>query len=337
MLNVCLKMKHLKYSFVGLLLLASALFIVIPTQNHGIFGQNANTTNTTESENPAFDGQNPGFVPQTEDGTAPPPPPSDATKVEDLPKETLVKDPDSDPLSISNRTEILEVLPANSTKIIKFVDEDLKNTTGVGLAPADVLEKLTSKSNDNKSILQLATPDEIKQIKIIAITNATGGEDEEDEPTANATTEETEGGEETNATTVTGGEEPFGIVETNLTNATGGEEQAQAGQGEQQGAADGEEQAQAGGEETNVTNATSGEQPAQAREEQKQAEGEEEQANTAEEEQAQAGQGEQEEAITNATNATGTQAPEELLNTTNDTSILNTTDSEDENDSPEND
>jgi hypothetical protein len=159
-----------------------------------------------------------------------------------LPKESLVKDPDSDPLSITNRTEILEVLPANSTKIIKFVDEDLKNTTGVGLAPADVLEKLTSKSNDNKSILQLANPDEIKQIKIIAITNATGGEEEEDEPTANATTEETEGGEETNATTVTGEEEPFGIVETNMTNATGGEEQAQAGQ-----------------EETNVTNATGGE------------------------------------------------------------------------------
>jgi len=309
-------MKHLKHSFVGLLLLASALFIVIPTQNQGIFGQNANTTNTTESENPAFDGQNPGFVPQTEDGTAPPPPPSDATKVEDLPKETLDKDPDSDPLSITNRTEILEVLPANSTKIIKFVDEDLKNTTGVGLAPADVLEKLTSKSNDNKSILQLATPDEIKQIKIIAITNATGGEDEEDEPTANATTEETEGGEETNATTVTGGEEPFGIVETNITNATGGEEQAQAGQ-----------------EETNVTNATSGEQPAQTKEEQKQAEGEEEQAKTGEEEQAQEVGGE--EAITNATNATAAQPLKELLNKANVTSMLNATDSKDENDNPE--
>ena len=319
MLNVCLEMKVLKYGFVGLLLLASALFIILPTQNQEIFGQVANTTNTTDTERPTAEGLNPGFVPDTEDGAAPPPPPSDATKVEDLPKETPVKDPDRDPLSITNRTEILEVLPANSTKIIKFVDEDLKNTTGVGLAPSDVLEKITSeKSKDNKSFLQLASPEDIKQIESVSssLTNATGGEEEEDEPTANATTEETEGGEETNATTVTRGEEPFGIVETNMTNATGGEEQAQAG-----------------GEETNVTNATSGEQPAQTKEEQKQAEGEEEQANTAEEEQTQAGG--EEEAITNATNATAAQPLKELLNKSNVTSMLNATDSKDENDNPE--
>ncbi len=295
MLNVCLEMKVLKYGFVGLLLLASALFIILPTQNQEIFGQVANTTNTTDTERPTAEGLNPGFVPDTEDGAAPP------------------------PLSITNRTEILEVLPANSTKIIKFVDEDLKNTTGVGLAPSDVLEKITSeKSKDNKSFLQLASPEDIKQIESVSssLTNATGGQEEEDEPTANATTEETEGGEETNATTVTRGEEPFGIVETNMTNATGGEEQAQAG-----------------GEETNVTNATSGEQPAQTKEEQKQAEGEEEQANTAEEEQTQAGG--EEEAITNATNATAAQPLKELLNKSNVTSMLNATDSKDENDNPE--
>ena len=279
MLNLCLEMKVLKYGFVSLLLLASVSFIAMPTQNEEVFGQGANTTNATETEKPAFDGQNPGFVPNTEDGAAPPPPPADATTVDELPNETLVKDPDSDALSISNRTEILEVLPANSSKIIKFVDEDLKNSTGVGLAPTEVLEKLTSEANDNKSILQLASPEEVKEIESVAV-NATGAGSEEDDeaPPTNATAEE-----ESNAT---------------ATNAT----------------------------------AVTGELPAQAREEQKQAEGEEEQALTAEEE-AQAG--EEATNITNATNATATEVPEGLLNTTNLTSMLNATDSEDDNDNPE--
>jgi len=295
MLKVCLEMKLLKYGFVGLLLLASVSFIAMPTQNEEVFGQGANTTNATETEKPAFDGQNPGFVPNTEDGAAPPPPPADATTVDELPNETLVKDPDSDALSIGNRTEILEVLPANSSKIIKFVDDDLKNSTGVGLAPTEVLEKLTSEANDNKSILQLASPEEVKEIESVAV-NATGAGSEEDDeaPPTNATAEE-----ESNATAVTG-EEQQAEEESNATA-------------------------------TNAT-AVTGELPAQAREEQKQAEGEEEQALTAEEE-AQAG--EEATNITNATNATATEVPEGLLNTTNLTSMLNATDSEDDNDNPE--
>ena len=272
MLKVCLEMKLLKYGFVGLLLLASVLFIVVPTQTQVIFGQGANTTNTTDSETPAFDGQTPGFTPKSEDGAAPPPPPADATTVADLPKETLVKDPDSDALSIGNRTEILEVLPANSTKIIKFVDDDLKNSTGVGLAPTDVLEKLTSNANDNKSILSLATPEEVKEIESVVVNTTSAPSEEDDEvPVANATSEEEDqatAGEEnanatsTNATDVTGGETgneedqtTAGEENDNATNATdnNGDEQGSTG--------DKEEQADTGEEQTNITNATSATEP----------------------------------------------------------------------------
>jgi len=306
MLKVCLEMKLLKYGFVGLLLLASALFIVVPTQSQVIFGQGANTTNTTDSETPAFDGQTPGFTPKSEDGAAPPPPPADATTVADLPKETLVKDPDSDALSIGNRTEILEVLPANSSKIIKFVDEDLKNSTGVGLAPTDVLEKLTSNANDNKSILSLATPEQVKEIESVVVNTTSAPSEEDDEvPVSNATSEEEDqaAAEEENAN----------ATSTNATDVTGAE------------------QKQTGEEETNVTNATSGEQPAQTREEQKQAEGEEEQAMTAEE----LKQTGEEETTTSPANATAAETPSESLNTTNVTSMLNSTDSADENNNPE--
>jgi len=306
MLKVCLEMKLLKYGFVGLLLLASALFIVVPTQSQVIFGQGANTTNTTDSETPAFDGQTPGFTPKSEDGAAPPPPPADATTVADLPKETLVKDPDSDALSIGNRTEILEVLPANSSKIIKFVDEDLKNSTGVGLAPTDVLEKLTSNANDNKSILSLATPEQVKEIESVVVNTTSAPSEEDDEvPVSNATSEEEDqaAAEEENAN----------ATSTNATDVTGAE------------------QKQTGEEETNMTNATSGEQPAQTREEQKQAEGEEEQAMTGEE-QKQTGE---EETNTSPANATAAETPSESLNTTNVTSMLNSTDSADENSNPE--
>jgi len=306
MLKVCLEMKLLKYGFVSLLLLASALFIVVPTQSQVIFGQGANTTNTTDSETPEFDGQAPGFTPKSEDGAAPPPPPADATKVADLPKETLVKDPDSDALSIGNRTEILEVLPANSSKIIKFVDEDLKNSTGVGLAPTDVLEKLTSNANDNKSILSLATPEEVKEIESVVVNTTSAPSEEDDEvPVSNATSEEEDqaAAEEENAN----------ATSTNATDVTGAE------------------QKQTGEEEINMTNATSGEQPAQTREEQKQAEGEEEQAMTGEE-QKQTGE---EETNTSPANATAAETPSESLNTTNVTSMLNSTDSADENNNPE--
>src|SRR6185503_13818398 len=348
MLKVCLEMKLLKYGFVGLLLLASALFIVVPTQSQVIFGQGANTTNTTDSETPAFDGQTPGFTPKSEDGAAPPPPPADATTVADLPKETLVKDPDSDALSIGNRTEILEVLPANSTKIIKFVDDDLKNSTGVGLAPTDVLEKLTSNANDNKSILSLATPEQVKEIESVVVNTTSAPSEEDDEvPVSNATSEEEDqaAAEEenanatsTNATDVTGAEQKLtGEEEINMTNATSGEQPAQTreeqkqAEGEEEQAMTGEEQKQTGEEEINMTNATSGEQPAQTREEQKQAEGEEEQAMTGEE----LKQTGEEETNTSPANATAAETPSESLNTTNVTSMLNSADSADENKNPE--
>jgi len=348
MLKVCLEMKLLKYGFVSLLLLASALFIVVPTQSQVIFGQGANTTNTTDSETPAFDGQTPGFTPKSEDGAAPPPPPADATTVADLPKETLVKDPDSDALSIGNRTEILEVLPANSTKIIKFVDDDLKNSTGVGLAPTDVLEKLTSNANDNKSILSLATPEQVKEIESVVVNTTSAPSEEDDEvPVSNATSEEEDqaAAEEenvnatsTNATDVTGAEQKqTGEEEINMTNATSGEQPAQTreeqkqAEGEEEQAMTGEELKQTGEEEINMTNATSGEQPAQTREEQKQAEGEEEQAMTGEE----LKQTGEEETNTSPANATAAETPSESLNTTNVTSMLNSTDSADENSNPE--
>ena len=299
MLNPCLEMKVLKYGFVSLLLLAATLFIIHPTQNE-VFGQGANTTNTTnatETERPTADGLKAGFVPDSEDGAAPPPPPANAITVDKLPKENPVKDPDSDSLSITNRTEILQILPANSSKIIKHVDEDLKNTTGVGLAPKEVLDKLTSgskdnKSNDNKSLLQLATPDEVKQIESIAV-NTTGAGSEEDEPVTNATSEKAQAGGEANAT---------------ATNATSGEspsqtkEQAKQTEGQKEQAKTGaEEQALAGTPEvTNMTNATSGEQPSQTGEEQKQTKG----------------------------------GDEQSLNTTNVTSMLNATDSKGGNDNP---
>ena len=344
MLKVCLEMKLLKYGFVGLLLLASALFIVVPTQSQVIFGQGANTTNTTDSETPAFDGQTPGFTPKSEDGAAPPPPPADATTVADLPKETLVKDPDSDALSIGNRTEILEVLPANSSKIIKFVDEDLKNSTGVGLAPTDVLEKLTSNANDNKSILSLATPEEVKEIESVVVNTTSAPSEEDDEvPVANATSEdedqaaaeeENANATSTNATDVTGGEtgneEDQATVEenanaTNATDATG-DEQGSAGDQEEQQAGTGEEQ-------TNITNATTATEPnvtsAVTGDEQGSTGNKEEQADTEEEQQAQTGDEPPLPPITNATNVTAAQA-QGILNAFNITGIPDKAGAEDD-------
>jgi len=344
MLKVCLEMKLLKYGFVGLLLLASVLFIVVPTQTQVIFGQGANTTNTTDSETPAFDGQTPGFTPKSEDGAAPPPPPADATTVADLPKETLVKDPDSDALSIGNRTEILEVLPANSTKIIKFVDEDLKNSTGVGLAPIDVLKKLTSNANDNKSILSLATPEQVKEIESVVVNTTSAPSEEDDEvPVANATSEEEDqaAAEEenanatsTNATDVTGGatgnEEDQAAAEeenANATNATdnNGDEQGSTGNKEEQ--ADTEE------EQTNITNATSATEPnvtsAVTGDEQGSTGNKEEQADTEEEQQAQTGDEPPLPPITNATNVTAAQA-QGILNAFNITGIPDKAGAEDD-------
>ncbi len=319
-------MKVLKYCFVSLLLLASVLFIIHPTQSQ-VFGQGANTTNATEIERPTADGLKPEFVPDTEDGAAPPPPPTNAITVDKLPKENPVKDPDSDTLSITNRTEILQILPANSSKIIKHVDEDLKNTTGVGLAPSDVLEKITSeKSNDNKSILQLASPEDIKKIESedSTIANATGGQQEEDEPVTNATSEKAQAGGEANATATnaTSGEQPSQTREE-AKQTEGQKEQAKTGA---------EEQALAGEPEvTNMTNATGGEQPSQTGDEQKQAGGEE--TNTIIGKQKQTGGEETNTIIGKQKQTKG--GEEQSLNTTNVTSMLNATDSKDGNDNPE--
>ena len=331
MLNLCLEMKVLKYGFVSLLLLASVLFVIHSTQSQ-VFGQGANKTNATETERPTADGLKAGFVPDSEDGAAPPPPPANAITVDKLPKENPVKDPDSDALSITNRTEILQILPANSSKIIKHVDEDLKNSTGVGLAPSDVLEKITSeKSNDNKSILQIASPEDIKKIESedSAIANATGGQ-EEDEPVTNATSEQAQAGGEANATAA---------------NATSGEtpsqsrEEAKQTEGEKEQAKTGaEEQALAGTPEvtnmTNATNATSGDQPSQSSEEQKQSGGEE--TTTIIGKQKQSG-GEETTTIIGKQKQSGggEDTSQDSLNTTNVTSMLNATDSKDGNDNPE--
>src|SRR6476619_2748473 len=338
MLNGCLEMKLLKYGFVVLLILVSAMVIMYPTSIQ-VFAQGANSTNATGTEVPSFEGAKPLFVPKSEDGAVPPPPPSDAVKVQDLPKENPIKDPDSDPLSITNRTEILQILPVNATKIIKHVDEDLKNSTGIGLAPADVLEKITSeKSNDNKSILQIASPQDIKKIESVdsAIANATGGKEDEDEPVTNATSQKALG-EQTNATA------------TNATNATSAEtpgqtrEQAKQTEGTQEQAKTGaEEQALAGTPEaSNMTNATSGEEQSKKGGEsstvvvgkQQKSAGGEEQSNTVvvgkkhksgSEEQSNTGG----ETTTNATNASTEQPPNEILNKDNVTSLLNSTNSE---------
>jgi len=316
------------YGFVSVLLLASFLMTVPANQYQKIFAQTEGETpedtqgnvteenqeNATEVEIPKFENRTATFVPPPEGERKAPPVPANAIKGDELPDEMPVKDPDSEPLSITNRTEILEVLPANSTKIIEHVDDDLKNSTGEGLLPPAILDKIKSgEGQGNDTILDISSPEELDEIKNFSesTTNQTSEEAvEEGEPTStsnvtNATATEAPPEEqeeasnvtnatglETNVTTATGQEEPFGIVETNMTNATGGEEQAQAGQEEQEEAEDGEEQAQAGQEE-------------------------------------------QEEAITNATNATAAQALEGLLNTTNITSTLNATELQDENGSPE--
>ena len=282
------------YGFVSVLLLASFLMTVPANQYQKIFAQtegeapDVNVTedvqeNATDTEIPPFEGGNATFTPPPEGEREAPPVPANAIKVDDLPNETLTKDPDSEPLSVSNRTELLEVLPSNSTKIIEHINEDLKNSTGEGLLPPAILDKIISgEGQGNDTILDISTPEELDEIKNFS------------EVTTNQTTEEAleEG-------------EPI----SNATNATdtGTASEEQGGE---------EEQAQAGAE-TNMTNATGAEQPAEEREEQKQAEEEEEQAQTAEE--TQAGE-EQEQAVTNATNAT---LREGLLNRTNVTSILN--------------
>ena len=129
------------HGFVSVLLLASFLMTVPANQYQKIFAQtegeapDVNVTediqeNATDTEIPPFENQNATFTPSPEGEREAPPVPANAIKGEDLPSETLTKDPDSEPLSVTNRTELLEVLPSNSTKIIEHVNEDLKNSTG---------------------------------------------------------------------------------------------------------------------------------------------------------------------------------------------------------------
>ena len=236
MLNIRLDM-NLRNSFVGvlLLLLASALLAITPFQFQGIFGQEE-----IEDETPTFDGQNATFVPSEEERN-PPPPPSNATTADELPNESLVQDPDSDPLSITNRTEILEILPANATSIISSLDEKLKNDTGVGLAPSEVIEKITSEEpQGNESIIDLASPEEVQEIQSFSLPLTNVTEDEEEDiplPAANIT--------EVPAEEVPAEEVPAEEV-TNVTNATGAEEEQPPAEEEQPPAE----------EVTNVTNAT---------------------------------------------------------------------------------
>ena len=337
------------YGFVSVLLLASFLMTVPANQYQKIFAQtegeapDVNVTedvqeNATDTEIPPFEGGNATFTPPPEGEREAPPVPANAIKGDDLPNETLTKDPDSEPLSVSNRTELLEVLPSNSTKIIEHVNEDLKNSTGEGLLPPAILDKIISgEGQGNDTILDISTPEELDEIKNFSevTTNQTTEEAmEEGEPISNATNAT---GTETSSEEQDGEEQDQAQAgaETNMTNATGGEspaeereEQKQAEEEEEQNKTAEETQA---GEAINMTNATGGESPAEEREEQKQAEEEEEQEQTqasVEQQQEDTEDGEeQEQAVTNATNAT---VREGLLNRTNVTSILNDTGLEDQ-------
>jgi hypothetical protein len=301
------------YGFVSVLLLASFLMTVPANQYQKIFAQTEGETpdvnvtediqeNATDTEIPPFENQNATFTPPPEGEREAPPVPANAIKGEDLPNETLTKDPDSEPLSVSNRTELLEVLPSNSTKIIEHVNEDLKNSTGEGLLPPAILDKIISgEGQGNDTILDISTPEELDEIKNFSevTTNQTTEEAmEEGEPISNATNAT---GTETSSEEQDGEEEQAqAAVETNMTNATGGGEEQQQEQDEED-TEDGEEQdqAQAGGavnltnataaEMTNMTNATGG------GEEQQQEQDEEDTEDGEEQDQAQAGAAQQQE------------------------------------------
>jgi hypothetical protein len=180
-----------------------------------------------ENEIPSFEGVNPGFTPPPESERTPPPPPSDALTVSELPTSPLEREneTDVDPLSVTNRTEILEILPLNSTNIVEFVDEDLKNSTGVGLAPGSVLENIASAQEgqignlSNTTILDVLGPQEIEEVTNMTPTTTQGGEildlDEIDIASANETEDEEVEEEEIVSPSVT-------TNETSIDNATNG-------------------------------------------------------------------------------------------------------------------
>src|ERR1044072_5859557 len=330
----------MKYGFVSILLIASFLMAVPANQYQKVLAQSegessednqGNTTqvqeNVTDAEIPSFENQNATFVPPPEGDREAPPIPADAIKGADLPKETPPKDSDSQPLSVSNRTELLEVLPANSTKIIEHVDQDLKNSTGEGLLPPAILDKIISgEGQNNDTILDISTPQELDEIKnfsdsttnqtteeaidegepIANITNATGlgGLPEAGNMNAtNATQEETQGNEEQAQT----GEA------VNMTNATSGAEEdkksndnqdQQTGDEEDKKSSDNQEQQTGAGEAVNMTNATSGaEEDKKSNDNQDQQTGDEEDKKSSDNQEQQTGAGEEQTNITNATSA----------------------------------
>ena len=285
----------MKYGFVSILLIASFLMAVPANQYQKVLAQSegessednqGNTTqvqeNVTDAEIPSFENQNATFVPPPEGDREAPPIPADAIKGADLPKETPPKDSDSQPLSVSNRTELLEVLPANSTKIIEHVDQDLKNSTGEGLLPPAILDKIISgEGQNNDTILDISTPQELDEIKNFS------------DSTTNQTTEEAidEGEPIANITNATG---LGGLPEAGNMNATN------ATQEETQG---NEEQAQTG-EAVNMTNATSGaEEDKKSNDNQDQQTGDEEDKKSSDNQDQQTGAGEEQTNITNATSA----------------------------------
>jgi hypothetical protein len=158
-----------------------------------------------EDEIPDFEGINPGFTPPPESQRTPPPPPPDALTVSELPPPSLAREneTDVDPLSVTNRTEILEILPLNSTNIVKFVDEELKNNTGVGLAPGSILENITLEQENqpggnlsNATILDMLGPQEKEEVANMTPIIREGGEivdlEEADIASANETEDEGE-------------------------------------------------------------------------------------------------------------------------------------------------
>jgi hypothetical protein len=339
----------MKYGFASILLLASFLMTVPANQYQSIFAQTGeegsednqqNVTeveaeeNTTDVEIPEFENQTAAFMPPPEGDREAPPIPADAIKGADIPKEEPPKDTDSQPLSVSNRTELLEVLPANSTKIIEHVDEDLKNSTGEGLLPPAILDKIISgDKGNNNSILDISTPEELDEIKNFS------------DATTNQSSEEAveEGEVVSNITNATGLGDLFDESANNVTNATSAETPSEG----QQKSEDQQDQGQAG-EVVNMTNATSAEMTnATAASDQKGTDDEQQQeqdqdtedqqdqgkagatgaasTNSEDDEQQQEQDQQQEEASTSVTNAIPG-----VLNATNATSMLNATETEDD-------
>ena len=111
----------MKYGFASILLLATFLMTVPANQYQSIFAQTEgeesedsqqNVTeveleeNATDVEVPEFENGTATFVPLPEGDREAPPVPADAIKGADLPDEEPPTDSDSQPLSVSNRTEL---------------------------------------------------------------------------------------------------------------------------------------------------------------------------------------------------------------------------------------